>query len=159
MEAAHGGCLTPPIPPGKARPDQDAFMPSTVQADAALVALGAIPGAWLRFRGVEHLSPMLPRRHWATLGVNVAASFSLGLLLALIRPGVGRHDQALLLLLATGFCGSLSTFSTLMVELWQELQSGHWPGALRLVLASLGLGLGALGIGLQIGHMVVAGPR
>jgi CrcB protein len=134
-------------------------MPSTVQADAALVALGAIPGAWLRFRVVEHLSPMLPRRHWATLGVNVAASFSLGLLVALIRPGADRHDQALLLLLATGFCGSLSTFSTWIVELLQELRSGFWPGALRLALASLGLGLGALLIGLQIGRMVVAAAR
>lgn len=133
-------------------------MPSTVPIDAALVALGAIPGAWLRFRLVEQLSPWLPRRCWATLGVNGLASFSLGLLVALLRPGSDRPAQALLLLLATGFCGSLSTFSTLMAELWQELRSGLWPGALGLALASLSLGLGAVLLGLQIGRLVVAGP-
>lgn len=127
-------------------------MVSTPEGDALLVALGAIPGAWLRFRIVEHLSPMLPRRHWGTLMVNLAASFSLGLLVALIGSGGDRHGQSLLLLLATGFCGSLSTFSTWMVELWQELRTGQWPEALRLGVASIGLGLVAVGLGLWLGR-------
>lgn len=135
------------------------MIPNHLQADALLVALGAIPGAWLRFRMVEHLSPMLPRRHWATLGVNLAASFSLGLLVALVGPATDRPAQSLLLLLAAGFCGSLSTFSTWMAELWQELQNGLWGGALRLGLASLGLGLGAVALGLQIGRLTATGGQ
>jgi hypothetical protein len=40
--------------------------------DALFVALGAVPGAWLRFRVVNHFEPMLPRKHWGTFGVNVS---------------------------------------------------------------------------------------
>lgn len=128
-------------------------IPSHLQGDALLVSLGAIPGAWLRFRLVEHLAPMLPRRHWATLGVNLTACFSLGLLVVLVGPPTDRHHQSLLLLLATGFCGSLSTFSTWMAELWQELQSGRWGEALRLGLTSLSLGLLTVVLGSQIGRI------
>jgi len=45
---------------------------------ALLVAIGAVPGAWLRFRVVNHLEPMLPRKHWRTFGVNVIAAFAPG---------------------------------------------------------------------------------
>ena len=134
-------------------------MPNPAQADALLVALGAIPGAWLRFRVVEQLSPLLPRRHWATLGVNLAASFCLGLLVALLGPAANRHGQALWLLLATGFCGSLSTFSTWVAELVTLLRDGLWAGALRLGLISLGLGLLALTLGLQLGSHAWPQPR
>jgi len=130
-------------------------MPSPAPIDAVLVGLGAIPGAWLRFRLVEHLTPMLPRRHWATLGVNVSASFCLGLLVALIGPAPSRQSHALLLLLATGFCGSLSTFSTWIVEVWQQLRCGCWGAGLRLGLIAIGLGLGALVVGLQVGRLAV----
>ena len=130
-------------------------MATLAQADALLVGLGAIPGAWLRFRMVEHLTPMLPRRHWATLGVNLVACFSLGLLIVLVGTGPERHHQSLLLLLATGFCGSLSTFSTWMVELWQEFHSGLWASALRLGVCSIGLGLGALTLGSLLGRIAL----
>lgn len=130
-------------------------MASTPQGDALLVALGAIPGAWLRFRIVEHLSPMLLRRHWGTLVVNLAGSFSLGLLVSLVGATADRHGQSLLLLLATGFCGSLSTFSTWMVELWQQLRTGQWRGALLLGGASLGLGLLAVSLGLWLGRIAL----
>jgi CrcB protein len=59
----------------------------------------------------------------------------------------------MLLLLATGFCGSLSTFSTWMAELWQELQSGRWGEALSLALTSLSLGVLTVMLGSQIGRI------
>ena len=39
--------------------------------ESLLVALGAVPGAWLRFWIVNHLEPLLPWRHWGTFGVNM----------------------------------------------------------------------------------------
>ena len=75
--------------------------------DALLVALGAVPGAWLRFRIVNHLEPLLPRRHWGTFGVNVIACFALGLLSVLLSRCAGA-DNRLMLLLGTGFLGGLS---------------------------------------------------
>lgn len=128
------------------------------QTESLLVVLGAIPGAWLRFRMVERLTPLLPRRHWATLGVNLVASFSLGLLVVVLSSGDDQRDRPLLLLLATGFCGSLSTFSTWVAELWQQIEAGDWAEAMRLGLACLGLGLGALLVGMLVGQLGLGGP-
>ena len=75
---------------------------------ALLVAIGAVPGALLRFRVINHLEPLLPRRHWGTFGVNLIACFSLGLLVGL-EQACGTGGNRLMLLLVTGFLGSFST--------------------------------------------------
>ena len=77
--------------------------------EAVLVAMGAVPGAWLRFRLVNHFEPMIPRKHWGTFGVNLVACFCLGLLVGL-EQSCGPSASRLLLLLGTGFLGSFSTF-------------------------------------------------
>ena len=51
-------------------------------SEALLVGLGAIPGAWLRLKVVNHFQPMVPKKHWGTFIVNVMACFALGLVLA-----------------------------------------------------------------------------
>lgn len=113
------------------------------------MAVGAIPGAWLRFRLVNHFQPLIPRKHWATFAVNVSASFALGLLVALDQRCAG--SGRLLLLMATGFLGSLSTFSTFIVEVLQALQRGERREALLLMLGSTLAGLLALELGLLVG--------
>jgi CrcB protein len=116
---------------------------------ALLVAFGAIPGAWLRFRLVNHFEPMVPRKHWATFGVNITACFSLGLITALERA-CGPRPQ-LGLLLGVGFLGSFSTFSTFSVELLLAWLAGARRQALALMLGSVLCGLLALSLGLQLG--------
>ena len=60
--------------------------------EAVLVGLGAIPGAWLRLKVVNHFQPMVPKKHWGTFLVNVVACFALGLVLALVvHPGAGMN--------------------------------------------------------------------
>jgi len=116
--------------------------------DLLLVAVGAIPGAWLRFRLVNHFEPLVPRKHWATFGVNITASFALGLIASLSeRSG---PDRQINLLLATGFLGSLSTFSTLMVELLQAWTVGSRQ-AILLMLGSVLSGLIAVSVGMLLG--------
>ena len=91
--------------------------------EALLVGLGAIPGAWLRLKVVNHFQPMVPKKHWGTFMVNVVACFALGLVLALnetCAPSTG-----IALLMVVGFFGSLSTFSTFAVELLNELRAGQ----------------------------------
>jgi CrcB protein len=117
--------------------------------DGLLVALGAIPGAWLRFRLVNHFEPLVPRKHWATFGVNITACFVLGLITALDRRCT--PSQQLGLLVATGFLGSLSTFSTFSVELLQAWQSGQRRETLWLMAGSVVAGLLAVGAGKVIG--------
>lgn len=118
------------------------------EADGALlVAIGAVPGAWLRFRVVNHLEPMLPRKHWGTFGVNVIAAFALGL-----EEQCGLAAQRLLLLIGTGFFGSFSTFSSFMAEVHTELRLGQRRQALALAAVSVLGGLLALRLGLLVGR-------
>ena len=118
-------------------------------SDALLVAIGAVPGAWLRFRLVNHFEPMVPRKHWATFGVNVSACFALGLISALGRA-CGPHPP-LALLLGVGFLGSFSTFSTFSVELLMAWLGGARRQALALLLGSVAAGLLAVKLGLWLG--------
>ena len=117
---------------------------------ALLVAIGAVPGAWLRFRLVNHFEPMVPRKHWATFGVNITACFALGLITALERA-CGPRPQ-LGLLLGVGFLGSFSTFSTFSVEMLMAWLSGARRQAVALMLGSVLFGVLAVGAGLWVGR-------
>ena len=117
--------------------------------DALLVSIGAVPGAWLRLRMVNHFEPMVPKKHWGTFTVNVVACFALGLVLALQDTCSAR--TGIVLLIGVGFFGSLSTFSTFVVELLQELRAGHAMTAFVLAVASIGAGLLACAVGYGLG--------
>ena len=118
-------------------------------SEAVLVGLGAIPGAWLRLKVVNHFQPMVPKKHWGTFLVNVLACFVLGLVLALNETCTASTGIALLM--GVGFFGSLSTFSTFAVELLNELRVGQARTALVLALASIGAGLLASALGYGLG--------
>ncbi|KKK04920.1 fluoride efflux transporter CrcB [Micromonospora sp. HK10] len=109
---------------------------------ALLIALGAALGAPLRYltdRAVQarHDSPV----PFGTLTVNVAGSLILGLVAAL--PA----DPALTALLGTGFCGGLTTWSTLSYETLRLHRAGNRRLALGYPLASIAAGLGAATVG------------
>ena len=119
-----------------------------------LVGIGAIPGAWLRLRIVNHFEPMVPRKHWGTFAVNLVAAFALGLVLGLQNNDPCTTAQGLsglTLLIAVGFFGSLSTFSTFAVELLNTLKQRNWRESLLLSLGSILGGLVAAGLGYGLG--------
>ena len=108
-----------------------------------LVAVGAVPGALLRWQ----FSVVL---HDRDVLVNVFGSLILGLLLGLpYRP-------RLQLLAGIGFCGSLTTFSSWMVNSVDLIVSGDPLAALGLIGMTLGLGLGGAALGLWIGRNISA---
>ena len=117
--------------------------------EALLVGIGAIPGAWLRLKTVNHFEPMVPKKHWGTFAVNVVACFGLGLVLGLYQRCSA--NTGLALLIGVGFFGSLSTFSTFAVELLNELRAGRPFVSLVLALASIAAGLCAAGAGYGLG--------
>jgi CrcB protein len=117
--------------------------------EALLVGLGAIPGAWLRLKTVNHFEPMVPKKHWGTFVVNVIACFGLGLVLALVQSCSA--NPRLALLIGVGFFGSLSTFSTFAVELLNEWRAGRPFLSLVLALVSIASGLCAAGAGYGLG--------
>ena len=110
-----------------------------------LVGLGAIPGALLRWQSAVQLGPWLGGSAGADLLVNVVGSFVLGFLAGPIPRRTG-----LLLLVGIGFCGSLTTFSSWILDVVKLLEKGQPLGAGLLVLVSLALGLAAAGLGLGL---------
>ena len=118
-------------------------------SEALLVGLGAIPGAWLRLKLVNHFQPMVPKKHWGTFLVNVVACFALGLVLTLNETCSASRGIALLM--GVGFFGSLSTFSTFAVEMLNEMRAGQTLTAVVLALASIGAGLLASALGYGLG--------
>lgn len=100
--------------------------------DVALVALGGAAGCVLRFL----VSTWVPTKDfpWATLGVNLAGAFLLGMLV--LPSGMGAPWR---LLVGVGFFGGFTTLSTFSVEAVDLVRSGHAYLAGASVLAN-GLG-------------------
>ncbi|MFG3698116.1 fluoride efflux transporter CrcB [Micromonospora sp. NPDC047620] len=105
---------------------------------ALLVALGAALGAPLRYltdRAVQaRFGTGFP---WGTLTVNVLGSLLLGTVTGL--PA----DPALTALVGTGFCGALTTWSTLSYETLRLARAGRRHAALANVALSVAAGLAA----------------
>ena len=106
-----------------------------------LVALGAVPGALVRWQVALHWAD----RH---VLVNVLGAALLGYLAGL--PAAPRRQ----LLVGIGFCGSLTTFSSWMLEATSLISAGDWIQALGLLGLTLGLGIGSAGLGLSLGRKI-----
>lgn len=111
--------------------------------ELALVGLGAVPGAWLRWQAALQLGPWLGGSAGSNLLVNVLGAYVLGLL-----SGPIPQRTALVLAVGVGFCGSLTTFSSWMFDLAQLLRTGRPLQGLLLLLGSLAGGLVAAALGL-----------
>ncbi|RZU30224.1 CrcB protein [Streptomyces sp. BK022] len=107
-----------------------------------LVIIGGMAGAPLRYltdRAVQ-------KRHdavfpWGTLTVNVLGCFILGLLTGAVAAGAASsHVQ---LLIGTGLCGALTTYSTFSYETLRLTEDGARLLAAANVAASVVAGLGS----------------
>lgn len=113
------------------------------------VALGGAAGAVARYAAGQALGPPRPGAFpWHTFAVNVAGSMILGLVLALIPADDPRHLRALL---AVGFCGGLTTFSTFGYETVSLLQARAFGVAVAYAGGSFAVGLLAVVMGLAAG--------
>ena len=101
----------------------------------ALVLLAGAAGALLRFLVVRVIA--VP---WAVLAVNVVGSLVGGVF-------IGATYGDLQLILLTGFCGGLTTFSSFTVETVQLVLAGRTQKALLSVGLNLVLGIGAAALG------------
>lgn len=115
---------------------------------ALLVALAGAAGATARYGLTSAVGPRaFP---WTTLGINVAGSFALGLVLrvALAR---GWPDTSVLPISA-GFLGAFTTFSTFSNETYALLRDDRVGAALGYVGISVLAGLAAAAAGSGIGR-------
>lgn len=105
-----------------------------------LIALAGGFGALFRF-GLQKLMPA--HGFHIPLGVllaNVVGSLVAGLTAGLAMASTD-NQTSIALIVITGFCGGLTTFSTFAVETIQLNQSGTSKAAVLNVVANVGLGL------------------
>ena len=113
-----------------------------------LVFLGGGLGSGVRYGISLIISRLSIHFPLATLLSNVTACFLIGVLTAAATKD--NLTDAQRLLLATGFCGGFSTFSTFSNETLQLAQNGQLFSAFGNILLSLTLCLTATFIGLRI---------
>lgn len=110
------------------------------------IALGAVPGSLLRWSLANTLVAN-------TLGCFVVGASGL----------LGSASTRRRLLVGIGFAGSLTTFSTWILELVALLQGGQWPLLLSQIVRDGSLGLAALLLGTTLHRRLVGlrhpGPR
>ena len=84
---------------------------------------------------------------WATVGINVAGSFLLGVL-------VSSHtfSEDVRSIAGVGFLGGFTTFSTFSVQAFLDLEAGEPLRAILYVAASVCVGLAAAAGGYYIGR-------
>jgi fluoride exporter len=94
--------------------------------DFLAVSAGAVVGAnlryWMSRYAVRLLGPVFP---YGTLAINVLGSFVLGFFLVWTTERV-MVDARWRLLIAVGFCGGYTTFSSYAYETMSFFQQGQW---------------------------------
>lgn len=104
------------------------------------MAIGGALGAMARI-GIGSLLPVGSGMPWATFTANIIGSAMLGLLVAL-PSGRSGGSSLRMPFLGIGFCGGLTTFSTLCFELFDLFQRGSIGTGLAYASLSVVIGLG-----------------
>ena len=113
------------------------------------VAIGAIFGALSRFY-IAKLVESLFGQEWQFLGtffVNVSGCLIIAYIFTMVRENIRIIAPELGLMIATGFCGSYTTFSTYSLEVNKFLEQGNVTFGLIYWLGSVFGGMMALKIG------------
>lgn len=123
----------------------------------ALVMVGGVAGSAVRW-AVQSLASPGDDFPWATLLVNVAGCALLGALTAVVRARP-HHRPLAGDLLGVGFCGGLTTMSTLAVEVAGFGRDGRAGMAAIYLTASLVLGIAAAWSGFRVERQLQGSPR
>jgi len=111
-----------------------------------LVGLFGTVGVLARY-GISRLTLHSEWLIWSTVGINIAGSFLLGLLVA-------EHwfDRDLREAIGVGFLGGFTTFSTFSVQIVLEVDGGEPGRAVGYMFASVVGGIAAATLGYALGR-------
>ena len=112
------------------------------------IAVGAVFGAVLRWQLGTRLNGLFPTIPPGTLVANLIGAYVIGLAIAFFATSPAISPEWRLLII-TGFCGGLTTFSTFSAEVTTLLQqgqifwaccavAGHVAGSVLMTLAGMG---------------------
>lgn len=93
---------------------------------------------------------------WATFAVNMVGALLIGYFVASLRD----HPEESVVhpFLTTGICGTLTTFSTLQLELFQMVDGGHLGLATAYVAATLAAGYAFVRLGIALERRPAISP-
>jgi CrcB protein len=114
----------------------------------AAIYAGGVAGALIRVGLAQAFPPAAGTWPWPTFAVNLAGALLLGFFFALFRD----HPEESLRhpFLATGICGTLTTFSTLQLELYELVDEGEGGLAAAYLAATLAGGYLLLRLGIAL---------
>ncbi len=125
-----------------------------------VIALGGAAGTLSRVELTRLIPPTVNGFPWPTFAANLIGAFVLGLVIVLVldRLPPSRYVRPLI---GTGFCGGLTTFSTLVLEIDLLVKAGRLPLALGYLAATLVAGMAAVWAGMALARMTASerGPR
>jgi CrcB protein len=123
--------------------------PHLDRQELAAIFAGGFIGAIARAALARSLTVGPDQWPWATFSVNIMAALLLGYSVTRLQERLppSTYRRAFL---ATGICGALSTFSTLMLELLKMIDAAHWGLALTYALASIAGGLAAVFLSMKL---------
>lgn len=122
--------------------------------EIGLLAAGALAGAFVRYKIAE--SPLL----FGTLPVNILiiniiGSFILGVFS--ILAFLWNLDARYSLLIAIGFCGSLTTMSSFALETTNMIDNKQFSNVAINIIANVGLSIGAVMAGRSLISLMIEG--
>lgn len=122
--------------------------------DFLAISVGAIVGAnlryWMSRSAVRLLGPVFP---YGTVSINVLGSFVLGFFLVWTSERV-LVDPRWRLLIAVGFCGGYTTFSSYAYETMAFFEQGQWTLMAANFLANNLLACGAVLAGMVLARVL-----
>ncbi len=121
------------------------------------VFVGGCAGGYARYAATTHWPAPADRFPWATFGVNVAGAFVLAVLVVVATERA--PSRYLRPLVGTGFCGAVTTFSSVVVSADQMFAHDHADTAAVYLLATIVAGLAAAASGLIVARVATAHRR
>lgn len=118
-------------------------MPKLDHRELAAIFAGGFVGAVLRAALADAAPHGATDWPWATFAVNILGAFALGYFATRLqeRLPLSTYRRPLL---GTGFCGALTTFSTMQVELVRMIAGGAWGLAVAYAGTSVVVGFTAV---------------
>jgi CrcB protein len=142
--------------PAPAQPRQRRATPHP--GTIAAIAVGGAAGTLGRVELTRLIPTVTNGFPWATFAANVTGAFVVGLVIVLVLDRLP-PTRYLRPLLGTGFCGGLTTFSTLVVEIDLLVKSGHVSMAIAYLAATLCAGMVAVWAGISLARISATGRR
>ncbi len=114
----------------------------------AAIYAGGVVGALIRVGLAEAFPPAAGSWPWPTFAVNMAGALALGYFFARFRD----HPEESLRhpFLGVGICGTLTTFSTLQLELYELVDRGDTGLAAAYCAATVAVGYLLVRIGIEL---------